>query len=806
MKSFELADALTGLELEIQTELDRWASEEERPSRRDFLHALSMAICHRLASGYEASRERFDAAGAKQVHYLSMEFLIGRSLACNLDSLGLRVEAEQAAAARGFSLEDLLEEEEDAALGSGGLGRLAACFLDSLATLGYAGHGYGLYYRHGLFHQKIEDGNQVELPDAWQTQGTPWTIERPEEERRIPAYGFAEMGTDEHGRQRMIWKDPRHFVGVPHDILIAGYGGETVNRLRLYAARPGWTEGGTGWSGIEPELISDSLYPSMATPQGRELRLVQEYFLVACAIHDVVRDYLTKHDSFEHFPQNAAIQMNDTHPALAVAELMRVLVDDHGVHWDDAWRITQSTLGFTNHTLQPEALETWPIDLLERVLPRHLHIIYQINIEFLVGVRALGGDAAMERRMSILEDGPEKKVRMAHLAIVGSHSVNGVAHIHSELVKSKLVPDFYSTWPERFSNKTNGVTQRRWLLTANPGLAALISSAIGDGWVTDYRALERLEAFASDEGFQNRFRAVKRANKERLARVIHDTTGVAVDTESLFDVQIKRIHEYKRQLLNVLHVIHDYLRLVDEGVAPAVPRTYVFAGKAAPDYWQAKQVIKLIHSVADVVNRDPRAKGWMKVVFLPNYRVTLAERIIPAADLSEQISTAGHEASGTGNMKFVMNGALTIGTLDGANIEIQELVGEDCFFEFGLTVEQAENLSRSRSYAPASYMTQPSYWRVLDSLCGDRFSPGEPGLFRWFRDRLLSGDEPFLHLADLPSYVEAHARANAAYADASEWSRKAILGVARSGFFSSDRTIRQYADEIWEIWALTGSK
>jgi starch phosphorylase len=543
------------------------------------------------------------------------------------------------------------------------------------------------------------------------------------------------------------------------------------------------------------------LYPSDSVPSGRELRLLQEYFFVGCAIHDIVRRFEKTQKAWEAFPEKVAIQLNDTHPALAVAELMRVLVDEKGVPWERAWPITRDTLAYTNHTLLPEALEKWPVSLLDRVLPRHLQLIYEINDKFLRRVLEVWpGDLDRMKRMSLIEEGNEKLVRMAHLAMVGCHSVNGVAKLHSQLVTTSLAPDFYAVWPERFNNKTNGVTQRRWLLVANPALASLVTETIGDEWITDLDALRALEPHAGDAGFRAEFMAIKHANKERLAGVIRQLTGIRVDTASLFDIQAKRIHEYKRQLLNVMHIIHEYLSLVEDGVEPTVPRTYIIAGKAAPGYWAAKRIVKLIHSVGNVVNNDRKARGLIRVAFLPDYRVSLAEKIIPAADLSEQISTAGTEASGTGNMKFAMNGALTIGTLDGANIEIRDEVGEENVFIFGLRAGEIAEMRRAGSYKPRDlYRANRHLARVMDSLNSDRFSPDEPGLFTHFFQSIVEQGDHYFHLADLPSYIEVQAGAGAAYRDTERWSRSAILNVARIGKFSSDRAVREYAREIWKL-------
>jgi starch phosphorylase len=779
-------------------------------SRHDLFTATSLAIRERLIDGILETEKRYDQAKTKRLYYLSMEFLIGRSLGNNLDNLNIRAQCEQDLRALGVDLDEIQECEEDAALGNGGLGRLAACFLDSLATLGMPGYGYGIFYEYGLFRQEIQSGYQREKPDNWMARGTPWVLERPDEACLIPVYGHVLNETDTDGRYNPMWMDWKLIIGVPHDLPIAGYGGRTVNVLRLYSAHSSQDfdmaifNDGDYHKAVEQkiatETISKVLYPSDIAAAGRELRLIQEYFLVACAIRDIMRNYRRQHQDFAAFASQVAIQLNDTHPALAVAELMRVLVDENDLEWDAAWAITQKTFGYTNHTLMPEALERWPVALFERVLPRHLQIIYEINHYFLEQVKTKWpDDIARLNRMSIIEEGAQRQVRMAHLAIVGSHSVNGVSALHTELIKSSLVPDFYQLWPKRFNNKTNGVTPRRWVLKANPNLAGLISGAIGDAWITDLDRLRELEPFAEDAAFRSEFLKIKRANKERLARVIKETTSIAVDPNTLFDVQIKRIHEYKRQLLNVLHILNEYLCLVEDGEQPAVPRTYVFAGKAAPGYWAAKQFIKLINSVGQVINADPRVQDQIKVVFIPDYRVTLAERIIPAADLSEQISTAGKEASGTGNMKFAMNGALTIGTLDGANIEIKEEVGDDNIFIFGLKTEEIAELRDRGVYNPRKSLQDSDLQRVVNSLRGDRFCQKEPGLFDWIHEMLLSAHEQFFHLADLPSYLEAHRRAGELFLKQEDWARKAILNVARSGRFSSDRTIREYADNIWHI-------
>ena len=594
-------------------------------------------------------------------------------------------------------------------------------------------------------------------------------------------------------------------------MLIAGYGGQTVNFLRLYSARASRDfdmqifNDGDYFKAVEQkissETISKVLYPSDAIHSGQELRLVQEYFLVACAVRDIVRRFEQSHASFRDFPAKVAIQLNDTHPALTVAELMRILIDEKDLPWDEAWEITRASLGFTNHTLVPEGLEKWPVPLLESVLPRHLQIIYEIDRRFLEATAlAYPEDRERLKRMSLIEEATPKQLRMANLAVVGSHSINGVSAIHTRLIQTSLLPDFYQLWPERFNNKTNGITQRRWLLQANPALAELISTTIGDGWITDLSQLRELEKWAADGDFQSAFHRIKRSNKERLAKLIRDSAHVKTNPDSLFDMQVKRIHMYKRQLLNVMHIVDDYLSLTEDHRHPAVPRTYIFAGKAAPGYWAAKQIIKLIHNVGHVINNDPRASEWIKVAFMPDYRVSLAEKIIPAADLSEQISTAGTEASGTSNMKFALNGALTIGTLDGANIEILEEVGEDNIFIFGLKFGEVQDIRERRSYRPRDlYNRDPRVKRLLDAFRSNLFCPHEPDLFAWIYQTVLDENDEYLHLADLTAYLEAQQKAGAAFADRTAWTQKAILNVSRIGKFSSDRTVAEYARDIWDI-------
>ena len=759
-------------------------------SPREKLEALSVAVRRPALDAMRESERRYVEQDAKRLYYLSMEFLMGRALGNNLASLGLYDDTKAIMAELGADLDELEALEADAALGNGGLGRLAACFLDSLATLDYPGFGYGINYEFGLFKQTFVNGFQHEKPDHWLEGGSPWLIERPDEIVSVPVYGSL---------SDTKWVDPKVIVGVPHDMPIVGYGGKTVNVLRLFSARSsaefdiGIFNAGDYISAVQhkinTEAISKILYPSDMVASGRELRLLQEYFLVACAVRDIFKRYRERHDGFDEFASKVAIHLNDTHPALTIAELMRTFIDEHALPWEAAWALTVQTCAFTNHTLLPEALERWPVDMLERMLPRHVQIIQEINRRLIAEVeRRFPGDIAMQHRVSLFEDG---RVRMANLAMAGSHSVNGVAALHSELVKKTLAPDLYKLWPERFNNKTNGVTPRRWLVHANRPLSSLITKAIGDRWVRDLRELKRLELFADDSGLLDRLESVKSRNKLALAKLTKDVTGIAVDPESMFDVQVKRIHEYKRQLLNILHVIHRYWAIVEDGVMPIQPRTFFFAGKAAPGYFAAKLIIKLIHSVGEVINADPRTRDWLRVIFLPDYRVTLAEAIIPAAELSEQISTAGKEASGTGNMKLALNGALTIGTLDGANIEIRDEVGAENIFIFGLKADEVVQLLAD-GYHPRSN-------RVVDSIASGHFSRGDKDIFRPIVAKLLSSRDEYVHLADFDSYVETQQQVDIEYKDRATWNRKALLNIARMGKFSSDRTVSEYAREIWKI-------
>jgi starch phosphorylase len=770
--------------------------------------AVALAVRDRLIHIAIETEKRYRKAEARRTFYLSMEFLMGRALRNNLANLGLTAECAAALKILGTDLDNLLNEEEDAALGNGGLGRLAACFLDSLATLGMPGYGYGINYEYGLFRQEICNGQQVEKPDNWLKHGTPWEVQRSDEEYVIPLYGRVDNSQDSNGNYRPRWVDQRTVLGVPNDMPIAGYGGNTVNILRLFTARASEDfdmqvfNAGEYIQAVErkvySETISKVLYPSDEPAIGSELRLIQEYFLVACSLRDIFRKIAG--DDIKKFKKTVVLQLNDTHPALTVAELMRMLVDDHELPWEEAWEITTGALAYTNHTLLPEALEKWPVSLLGRVLPRHLEIIYEINHRFLKKIESVWpGDVERMQRMSLIEESADPQIRMAHLAIVGSQSVNGVAAVHSELVKTELVPDFFELWPEKFNNKTNGVTPRRWLHSANPKLSELITESIGDSWVTDLDELRGLEKFADDGAFQDQFLAAKNSNKENVAALVLKITEHVIDPASLFDVQMKRFHEYKRQLLNVLHIVHAYLKITEQGEKPIVPRTFIFSGKAAPSYVRAKQIIELIHAIGDVINNDPRSRDFLKVVFVPNYSVSVAEVIIPATDLSEQISTAGFEASGTGNMKFAMNGALTIGTLDGANIEIAEEVGDDNIFIFGKTVEEIKALRAEERHPREFYEGSDSIKAILDTFQTDIFSKGDSGRFSWVYTSLVESWDPYFHLADLESYIDAQAQVDKLHADKKMWTRKAILNVARMGKFSSDRTIREYAKDIWRI-------
>ncbi|MEW5735113.1 MAG: glycogen/starch/alpha-glucan phosphorylase [Thermodesulfobacteriota bacterium] len=783
----------------------------DKLTENDLYLALSYTVRDRLAEGMVETAARYERTDAKRVYYLSMEFLIGRSLQKNLYVLGMYESCKKVAKSFGLSMEAVCDEEPDAALGNGGLGRLAACYLDSMATLALPGFGYGIHYDYGLFRQDIQNGYQVEKPDHWQSAAGTLHVERADQAMVIPLYGKIDHAEDRWGNYNPMWMDWNVVIGVPYDIPIPGYGGRSVNYLRLFTARPStdfdikiFNQGDylrAVEQKISSEKISKILYPQDKLYSGKELRLTQEYFLTACALRDIMRGFLARHPGrgFAHFPDHAAIQLNDTHPALAVAELMRMLVDEHWVDWEAAWDITTKTISYTNHTLLPEALEKWPVDLMQNVLPRHMQIIFEINRRFLDSVAEIHpGDEGILSRTSLIEEGEEKQVRMANLAIVGSRRVNGVSKLHSELLKTRLVPDFARLWPEKFVNVTNGITPRRFLLTANPELCALARKAVGGGFISDMALLKKIEPMAEDPAFRDEYLAIRRRNKEKLSKVIFEATLITVDPDSLFDIQAKRIHEYKRQLLNALAVVAEYLAIVEDGQVPPAPRTCIFAGKAAPGYRTAKDIIKLIHCLADTINRDKRTKGALRVVFVPDFRVTLAERMVCATDVSEQISTAGYEASGTGNMKFALNGALTLGTLDGANIEIMQKVGKENVYIFGRTAEELALMEEKGGYHPIELYNQDAeVRRALDALRSDRFNPAEPGLLAWISHYLLSDHDKYFHLADFPDYREARFASLKDFTDKVTWAKKGIMNTARMGYFSSDRSILQYAERIW---------
>jgi glycogen phosphorylase len=778
-------------------------------TRHDYYMALAYTVRDWMMHRWISTAETYTSHGSRTVAYLSAEFLMGPQLGNNLVSLGMLESVREALAGLGFDLGDLLECEDEPGLGNGGLGRLAACFLDSMATLEIPSLGYGIRYEFGIFDQEIADGWQVERTDKWLRFGNPWEIARPEWAVEVKLGGRTEHYNDREGRLRVRWIPHRIVNGVPYDTPILGYRVNTANTLRLWRAEAPESfdfavfNRGDYYGAVNQKVVSENLskvlYPNDEVLQGKELRLEQQYFFVCCSLQDMLRILRVQQIPLTRFHEKFAVQLNDTHPSIAVAELMRLLVDEHAVEWDTAWSITCRTFAYTNHTLLPEALEHWPIPVFAKVLPRHLQIIYEINARFLDEVRIrFFGDEARIARLSLIDEHGPRYVRMAHVACVGSHAVNGVADLHTRLLQDSVLRDFHDLWPEKFSNKTNGVTPRRFLKLANPRLSELICEAIGDGWVRDLERLRELERFADDPAFQARWRQIKRANKEDLAAYARDRTGIAIDPDSLFDVQVKRIHEYKRQHLNVLHVIALYHRLKCNPGTDIHPRTVIFGGKAAPGYHLAKLIIKLIHSVADVVNRDPAVRERLKVVFLPNFNVKNGQRVYPAADLSEQISTAGKEASGTGNMKFCVNGALTIGTRDGANIEIRREVGEDNFFMFGLTAPEIESL-RAGGYRPAAlYERNAELRQALDLVREGFFSRGDPGQFSAVVDGLLHWDT-YMLLADFQSYVDCQAQVGRTYEDGPRWTRMSILNAARSGPFSSDRTIREYADAIWHV-------
>lgn len=776
----------------------------------DYYMALAYTVRDRLIYRWlKTVQQTYFQKDIKVVCYLSAEYLLGRQLGKNLVNLGLYEQTRQMVQTTGFALSDLLEQEEEPGLGNGGLGRLAACFMDSLAALELPAVGYGLRYEYGIFQQTIENGWQVENPDRWLRFGNPWEIPRLDYTVEVKFGGHTESFTNDQGRYQVRWVPDTTVLGMPYDTLIPGYNTNTVNTLRLWSAQASkgfdlqiFNSGDFARAvaaKTASETITKVLYPNDANYQGRELRLEQEYFFVSCSLQDIIYNYLQTHTTFDRFPDRVAIQINDTHPAIGIVELMRLLIDDHQLDWDQAWSITQKTFAFTNHTMLAEALERWSVNLFSQLLPRHLELIFEINQRFLDQVRLRHpNDTERVRQLSLIEEGAEKQVRMANLACLGSHSINGVAKLHTELIKQHLFHGFYELYPTRFNNKTNGITPRRWLLLANPKLALLVTSTIGKGWIKDLDQLQQLEPFIDDPDFCQQWQRIKQENKNDLAEYILKTNGVTVNANSLFDVQVKRIHEYKRQLLNVLHVITLYNFIKQHPTVDVLPRTVIFAGKAAPGYYVAKLIIKLINSVAQVVNHDPDIADRLKVVFLANYNVSLAERIIPAADLSEHISMAGKEASGTSNMKFALNGSLSIGTLDGANIEIRQQVGADNFFLFGLSADQVSQL-KSQGYTPRDYYTQNASLRqAIDQLASGYFSPQEPDLFQPLTDALLNRDE-YLLCADYASYIDCQKQVSHAYQDQTRWTRMSILNSARIGYFSGDRTIHDYAQDIWQV-------
>ncbi len=775
---------------------------------RDWFFTLAYVVRERLIERWMATMRRYYINDAKRVYYLSMEFLIGRSLMNSVLNIGFVDEVRQACFAAGLDLNKIKEMEFDAALGNGGLGRLAACFLDSMATIGLPGYGMGIRYEYGMFKQKIENGWQVEHPDNWLRYGNPWEFPRPEVLYPVKFHGRVVQHNDDLGNIRCHWIDTDDVMAMAYDTPVAGYGLDTVNNMRLWSAKASrefdlkYFNEGNYIKAIgdknESENLSKVLYPDDSTSMGRELRLKQQYFFVSASLQDILFRFKKYHDTFDALPDKVAIQLNDTHPSIAIPELMRLLVDINHLDWDRAWDITTRTFAYTNHTLMPEALETWSIDLFESVLPRHMQIIYEINQRFLQEVmHRFPGDDELLKRMSIIDESHGQRVRMAHLAIVGSHHVNGVAQLHSELMKTTIFADFDRYYPGKLINITNGITPRLWLNQANPGLSNLITRRIGKGWITDLSQLRQLAKLADDDSFQDDFRTVKRANKERLTRLIIDRAGIQINPDSLFDVQIKRIHEYKRQLLNLLHVVTLYNRIRSNPSLDIVPRSVIIAGKAAPGYAAAKLIIKLATSIADIVNNDPAVRNLLKLVFIPNYDVSTASEIIPAADLSQQISTAGTEASGTGNMKLALNGALTIGTLDGANIEIMQEVGEENIFIFGLNAQEVSALKNSGYNAWEYYQANNELRCALDMIGSGYFSPEQADRFQSIVHNLTQGGDQYLLLADYTAYIAAQERVDALYRNQKQWTRSAILNVAGMGKFSSDRTISEYADKIW---------
>jgi starch phosphorylase len=808
-RSRRVADTVEGFrQLLVENLYHSHGQAMQSASMHDAYAALCYTVRDQLIERWRKTTEAHFAANPKFVYYLSAEYLLGKQLPQNLLYSGVTDLIRGALESFDLRLEDFLAWDVEPGLGNGGLGRLAACFIDSLATLDIPAVGYGIRYEFGIFKQRFEDGWQIEVPDEWAAWGNPWEFPQADDSVEVCFGGRTETYLDERGLLRHRWLPAQRVLGEPCTNLVPGYGTDTVNILRLWRARAtaefdfSRFDRGDYFSAVEQKVISENiskvLYPNDITPQGRELRLKQQYFFVACSLRDIIRRFRLKNEGWGTFPHKVAIQLNDTHPVVAIPELMRILVDEERVGWEEAWEIARHTFAYTCHTLLPEALEKWPVDLFGRLLPRHLEIIYEINYRFLERVRArFPGDKPRLEQMSLIEEGPLRQVRMAHLAVVGSSAVNGVAELHSRLLRERTLSDFAELWPDKFQNKTNGVSPRRFLQIANPRLSALITRSIGDTWLRDLDQLEGLEPLAEDPAFRSEWNRIKQQNKRDLADVLRERTGVEVDPDSMFIVLAKRLHEYKRQLLKALHIIWLYRRVQADPSCEIVPRTFIFAAKAAPGYAMAKRIIRLIHGVAQVVNRDPCVEGRIRVVFPANFNVSLAERIYPAADLSEQISLAGKEASGTGNMKFALNGAVTIGTLDGANIEIRDRVGAENFFLFGLTAEEVFQLKHD-GYHPADYLRDPELNAVLEAIAAGQFTEGDIEVVRPIVDSLRDRDE-YLLLADFPAYVEQCEAAAEAYTDREAWTRMSILNAARCGFFSSDRSMREYCRDIWGV-------
>jgi len=779
----------------------------------DIFRSFALSIRDRLVEFWNDTQQTYHRKKCKQVYYLSLEYLIGRSLKNNLLNLGISDAGEDAIRKIGYDLEGIQELEHDAGLGNGGLGRLAACFLESMATLELPAHGYGIRYEFGIFKQQFENGAQVEAPDNWLEEGYPWEIPRWEVVYPVHFFGKVKEIINKKGKSKRAWVETEEVLAMAYDVPIAGYGNHTVNNLRLWSAKPSKSfdfqlfNSGDYIQAVEETqrsgTISKVLYPNDQGFSGKELRLKQQYFFVAASLQDIIQRFKTHSENFESFPEHVAIQLNDTHPSIAIPELMRIFVDEEDLEWNEAWSITTRVFAYTNHTVLPEALERWSVDLMGRLLPRHLEIIYEINDLFLESVKKqFPDDADLLRRISFIEENDHKQIRMPYLSIVGSHTINGVAELHTELLKTTVFKDFYKLFPERFQNKTNGITPRLWLRNVNPELSKIITAKIGDGWITDLQQLRQLEAFADEPEFQQSWRSVKRLKKEQLANWLKQNSGVSIDPESLFDVQIKRIHEYKRQLLNILHVIFIYNQMLEHPELPFVPRTFLFGGKAAPGYYMAKLIINLANDVARVVNHDPAMHGRLKVVFVPNYNVSVAEKMIPATDISQHISTAGTEASGTGNMKFVLNGALILGTKDGANIEIAEEVGAENIFTFGMSSDEVSSLAKSGYNPRVSYQHNPGLREALSMINTGYFNRDKPHLYNDLYNSLVFEDK-YMLLEDFASYVECQQRVIKTWQDPDKWTRMSILNTAASGKFSSDRTIAEYAKDIWELEPVT---